>query len=517
MNRAWLSISSTLFGVARNRRGGVATFLAATIIPLVAFVGLAVDTGRGYLMKTRLNYALDAAALAGGRVMFDVAARNQAIDRFFKANFPDGFMGATVTGPTATINVAEQTLKLDATAKIGTSLMTVLGVKDMDVGASAEVQRQIKGMELALVLDITGSMRSTAPGSSQSKIEDLKDASMKLVEVLYAGRDEIDDFYMAVVPYTGVVNIGQQHVGWLQPFVPKPGEHENNNTPYDNGTQFGYMDASYDHEKWKDSYYPTVWKGCVEARYDKTDDSPVPIDNGLDLTDDPPSVEKFYPSYWPKDGSSYTWHHGNVSEHNGKNAKGPNKNCGDPIQPLIKLRVDIETVIDGLEYWRLGGTIGNQGLVWGWRVISPRWRGLWIGAEASYLPKDYFDDLLAAGAPLSDKAVIMMTDGQNNISGSGYTAYGERNWEWLGTDNEDEIEADINRLMLKTCDAMKDEGIIIYTITFDTESDEEEDVRETYRKCATTPDHYFNSPGEDELTAAFVTIGTQLSNLRLAK
>ena len=68
--------------------------------------------------------------------------------------------------------------------------MQVLGVDDVDVAASAEVQRQVKGMELAMVLDITGSMRHTAPGSSQEKLEDLRDAAAQLVSIfcMPAGR-----------------------------------------------------------------------------------------------------------------------------------------------------------------------------------------------------------------------------------------------------------------------------------------------------------------------------------------
>ncbi|MEM9682765.1 MAG: pilus assembly protein TadG-related protein [Pseudomonadota bacterium] len=507
--RVWSSITRTLFGVSRDRRGGVATFLAATVIPLVAFVGLAVDTGRGYLMKTRLNYALDAAALAGGRVMFDAAARDAAVDKFFNANFPTGYMGATITGPIATINTIDQTLKLDATANMDTSLMTVLGVDDMNVAASTEVQRQIKGMELALVLDITGSMRNTAPGSSQSKLLDLKDAATKLVDVLYAGRDEIDDFYMAVVPYTASVNIGTAHIGWLI-------------TPADTQTP-GEDPLGYDPVSAyvASDYNPTTWKGCVEARHT----------GSRDRNDDPPSVEKFYPHFWPSDiGYSPSnerknpWNTSNINEINDENGLGPNLNCGEPIVPLVKPRATIDTAIAGLDWWRFGGTMGSQGISWGWRAISPRWRGLWVGAEDSDLPKDYFDDLLAAGEPLSDKAIIVMTDGQNNIvydSGAlddgHYTSYGKPDWNRLGTTSNNGIKGEINDRMLETCALMKAEDIIIYTITFDTEGSSNQAIRDTYEDCATTPSHYFNSPGEEELTAAFVAIGTQLSNLRLAK
>lgn len=486
------------------------TLIAAAAIPLVAFTGLAVDTARGYLVKTRLNYALDAAALAGGRVMFDATARDAAIQKFFDANFPPGYMGANLTGPTTTINTVDQTIKVEATANISTTLMSVLGVDDVDVGASAEVQRQVKGMELALVLDITGSMRHTADGSSQEKLEDLRDSASKLVDILYAGRTEIDDFYMSVVPYTAQVNIGNQHTSWVNAF----------NTS---------------------AYLPTVWKGCVEARH--TGDR--------DRNDDPPSDEKFNVGYWPTDKdyetSEYStltyrrWRNNPwrpqgqsggyvVDETNTEYGVGPNLNCGNPITPLVKARSDIDDALADLKWWRYGGTMGSQGLVWGWRVISPRWRGLWDGDDPSTLPKDYHSDLLANNEPLSDKAVVMMTDGQNNIVYSwrhdddgNYSAYGKPDWNRLGAadstnvTSDSNIRAKISEKMLDTCDLMKDKGIIIYTITFDTEGSSNEAIRDTYEDCASTSGHYFNSPGEDELTAAFIAIGTQLSNLRLAK
>ena len=37
--------------------------------------------------------------------------------------------------------------------------------------------------------------------------------------------------------------------------------------------------------------------------------------------------------------------------------------------------------------WRRGGTTGNLGLAWGWRMVSPNWRGLW--GDTADLPLDY--------------------------------------------------------------------------------------------------------------------------------
>ena len=71
--------------LGQDRRGGVAVFLAVMLIPLVGFVGISIDTARAYFLTARLYQALDAAALAGGRVFFE-EDRNQDIKDFFAAN-----------------------------------------------------------------------------------------------------------------------------------------------------------------------------------------------------------------------------------------------------------------------------------------------------------------------------------------------------------------------------------------------------------------------------------------------
>ena len=84
-----------LHGFRRDEKGAVAILVAVAAIPLIAALGLATDTARGYIVKARLSQALDAAALAGGKNMFG-ADRDADIEMFFDANFPPGFMGATV-------------------------------------------------------------------------------------------------------------------------------------------------------------------------------------------------------------------------------------------------------------------------------------------------------------------------------------------------------------------------------------------------------------------------------------
>ena len=82
---------------ARDRRGTVAVFLAAGVLPLVAVLALATDAARGYMVKARLSQAVDAAGLAAAKVIFDDQDMKNDAKRFRDANFPPDFMGATIT------------------------------------------------------------------------------------------------------------------------------------------------------------------------------------------------------------------------------------------------------------------------------------------------------------------------------------------------------------------------------------------------------------------------------------
>ena len=57
--------------------------------------------------------------------------------------------------------------------------------------------------------------------------------------------------------------------------------------------------------------------------------------------------------------------------------------------------------------WRRGGTTGNLGLAWGWRTISPNWRGLW-GGYPDPCRLDY-------GTENIDKVVLDLVTGNNEF------------------------------------------------------------------------------------------------------
>ncbi|MBO6782401.1 MAG: pilus assembly protein [Alphaproteobacteria bacterium] len=505
-----------------DRRGAVAAFVAVGIVPLVGFVGLATDAARGYMVKSKLHQALDSAGLAGGRAMLE-PDRDADIVQFFEANFPPGYMGAQVTGPTIDADESEGLLTLTATANVPTSFMQVLGFSDITVSAHTVVHRAVRGMELALIMDNTGSMRSGG------KIQAMRDAAHDLVDILYGDDETVNDFWVALVPYAATVNIGGGRTAWLDAwdpadYLPPVWEASTSYTedefasydglPYQALTDNSGAQPDINPSDWQ-ALAPITWKGCVEAR-------PAPFDQNDAL----PSAQAFVHQYWSSTLGVYTpstgdndWDWANIDESNGaqNNGLGPNLGCGPAITPLSASKTVVKDAIDLMEPWHRGGTMANLGLAWGWRVLSPTWQGLWGGATPAELPLDY-------DTPLMDKVAVILTDGVNqwydwptglpNNPDADYTAYGRVSEGRLGTTNGGAATTEINTRLLTVCNAMKSEGIIIFAITFQLNNTTTQDL---YRSCATSPAHYFNSPSNDDLQDVFHEIGNELTNLRLAQ
>jgi hypothetical protein len=69
---------------------------------------------------------------------------------------------------------------------------------------------------------------------------------------------------------------------------------------------------------------------------------------------------------------------------------------------------------------------------------------------------------------------------------------------------------------LTVCSRMKDAGITLYTIAFDSGSGINDDTKEMLETCASGSDHYYDA-GTDDIAAAFEDIANHLSQLHISK
>ena len=119
------------------------------------------DGARGYMVKAKLSQALDAAGLAGAKVITS-GSRDADIGMYFHANFPTGYLGATVSTPTIAADAGNKNLTLSVSATLPTLFMRAVGINSITVGARAVINRVNRGMELVLVMDNTGSAGGNA-------------------------------------------------------------------------------------------------------------------------------------------------------------------------------------------------------------------------------------------------------------------------------------------------------------------------------------------------------------------
>jgi len=168
-----------------SEKGMVLVYMAGAITVLLLFSGLAVDTGRVYIVKAQLSKALDGAALGAARNLNSGDPTAEAT-RIFNANFPPGYFGATVTsGPTVSLSTdaasGRNIVDVTASASLPTTFMRIGNFTTMNVNASAEATRRM--VDLSLILDVSGSIGS--------KWATVRDASRSFIDSFDAAHDRM--------------------------------------------------------------------------------------------------------------------------------------------------------------------------------------------------------------------------------------------------------------------------------------------------------------------------------------
>jgi Flp pilus assembly protein TadG len=161
-----------------DERGGVAILFALALIPLVGFTGAALDYSRATRVRTILQAALDGAVMETARTSSGLpqTTQQQAIKSYVESRLGK----ADLSNLAVEITAGNGSLQASASGGVPTTITSLLGFKSMPITASAEATWGIQKIEIALVLDNTGSMSEVL--GSQTKIQSLITASNNFID-----------------------------------------------------------------------------------------------------------------------------------------------------------------------------------------------------------------------------------------------------------------------------------------------------------------------------------------------
>jgi len=180
--------------IRRRRSGAVMLFsilfLSFVVVPAV---GLAVDAGVCYAVKSRLQTAADGAALSAARSLsrgVSLASQQEAAAatarKFFAANMPSGWLGVAITDPVVTFPPAppkSTIVEVAASAAVPAYFMRILGIDSVTVNASAASTR--RDVNIIMVLDRSGSL------ANSGSCDELREAAKQFVNQFVDGRDRV--------------------------------------------------------------------------------------------------------------------------------------------------------------------------------------------------------------------------------------------------------------------------------------------------------------------------------------
>lgn len=530
--------------LSRARDGGVALVFGLALPPLMMMTVAGVDLHRAATVRSSLQDALDAAALAAARSQYTDAAGVQRIGMAsLRANMQN-FSGVTLDTSATSFTLSREGVvtavaKANVDAIIADIILPPYGQvldDELPVTARSEVMRSNNRVEVALVLDNTGSMAGT-------KLTNTKAAAIDLIDRLAAADArsvEPDAVRISLVPFHMTVRVPTNN-GQRPTWMTDSGSHTG-------GTgSTGLFDTSVGRFTLFQRLN-TQWGGCVEARpqpYDIRDTSPTTTNLATmfvpyfapDIPDDAynnstwRSWRNTEPNDYLNDGtgfaSSITTSNRNQvwRDRQARTAKysttpratlttsfGPNRGCD--VQPLIRLTNDyaaLRTAVNNM------GASGNTqvplGAMWGWHTLSPN---------------GPFGDGRPYGQERLLKIMILMTDGENVLSDTASpndSTYNAQGYIWQGrlgissgSDSQRRTAMD-NRLDHPTagqedlCGNMKAQGIIIYTVAVQVDSQ----AQALMQRCATSSDHYFNVTSASAIGAAFDRIAGSIENLRITR
>jgi Flp pilus assembly protein TadG len=345
---------------ARHDGGNIAMTFAVALVPLLGFVGAAVDYSRANAARSAMQAALDSAALmvskdlSANPTMSATDVTNKAT-AYFNALYTNTNAGQiTVTASYTTNTKDGSTVTVNGSGAVVTDFMKMVGLPQLGISSGSTTTWGSTRMRVAMALDVTGSM-----GLGSGKLEAMQKAAKGLIDTLSANSRMTEDLYISIIPFAQMVNVGasNKNATWL-----KWDEYGSCSIPYYD-TKAECQAASL---TWNASSNKNGWNGCVTDR-----------DQPYDTTNEAPTGTARYPAY----------------QYNA---------CPSAILGMTTAygATNVKTLKDKIDALSAnGGTNQPIGMAWAWRTLQ-------IGSDPFPAPaKD-------SNYKYTD-AIILLSDGDN--------------------------------------------------------------------------------------------------------
>ena len=392
---------------AKADQGNIAVLFAIAAVPILSFVGAAIDYTRANSARSSMQAALDSTALMVAKDLSDgtitASDVNTKAQAYFTALYTNTDARAVTVSATYTASTSQGSIiKINGAGNVPTDFMKVAGFPQIGFDTSSTSAWGNVRMRVALALDVTGSM------ASDGKMTAMKPAAKALIDQIGALAKNTGDVYISLIPFAKDVNVGASNYNqtWIEW---SDWDGANGSCSGNNGWYYSTKSSCESAGRNWNASNQNNWNGCVTDR-----------DQDYDTKNTTPTSDyhtKFYAEQY--------------------NA------CPAQLAPLTTDFASLKTKVDSLV--PNGGTNQPIGIAWGWQSLT---QGAPLNAPAEDANYTY------------KKVLIVMSDGLNT----------QDRWPSYGN-GQNQYNGAIDARQKIQCDNIKANGVIIYTMHVNTNGD----------------------------------------------
>jgi len=179
---------------AAQEDGTLIIFGVYVFLIILMFGGIGIDLMRFERDRAKLQYTMDRAVLAAADLDQPLDPASVVRDYLDKAGMSDFLSTVTVDE-----GLSYRTVSATASSDIKTQFMRMTGVDTLTAPAASTAEERIDGVEISLVLDVSGSM------NSNYRLTNLKAAAREFVDEMVDNTQD-GDMSISIVPYATQVS-----------------------------------------------------------------------------------------------------------------------------------------------------------------------------------------------------------------------------------------------------------------------------------------------------------------------